>query len=44
MSGKTLDEIAIVYKKHPHGYMVFDLDTARAKFAEQYDVDLPWRE
>jgi hypothetical protein len=39
---KTLDDIAIVYMRDQHGYRVGDLEEARARFLDQYDVDNPW--
>jgi hypothetical protein len=38
----SLDETSIVWGDRPHGYRVGTLDAARARFAEKYDVILPW--
>jgi Family of unknown function (DUF5906)/Primase C terminal 2 (PriCT-2) len=41
---KTLDEIAIVRKQDQPGYRVEDLDVARARYLEHYDITpIPWR-
>lgn len=39
---KSLDEVAMVEKENQPGYRVGDLDEARDRFLDQYDVDNPW--
>jgi hypothetical protein len=41
--GRSLDEVAIVYKYHPYGYVVGELVEARVKFSQMYHgLDMPW--
>jgi uncharacterized Zn finger protein len=37
-----LDEIAIVWRAHAHGYEIGTLEEARVRFAEIVDVDTVW--
>jgi hypothetical protein len=39
---RPLDDISIMSGDRPHGYSVGPLDAARARFAEKYDIILPW--
>ena len=38
----NLDEIAIVWRAHAHGYEIGTLEEARVRFAEIVDVDTEW--
>jgi hypothetical protein len=41
--GRSLDEVAIVYKNRPHGYGVGELVEARVRFSEMREgIDMPW--
>jgi hypothetical protein len=41
--GRSLDDVAIVYKHRPRGYIVSDLGEARFRFAEaRKALDMPW--
>jgi hypothetical protein len=41
---KALDEIAIVYLPDQHGFRVAELETARDRFSQIYDIVTPWTE